>query len=681
MYTVVGDGTVSAMVLHGTDPRNLAPTIEHNGASVDPTSGVFRDFSSPVRYVVTAADGTTREYVVTVTVQTELDAAKISAYAALRSALAGYSQGDYSQESWEALNGFKEIGDAAIDFSGDVDAVAFARTTALDEMAGVPTNAELSAIDAATSAVATAEGVKTRETVNTAQTLVSALPNGSAKTALQARIDTVQLAIDIDVATAAVTAAEKAGTQGKADEAQTLVSALPKGSDRTALQDRIGIVQLTIDIDVATAAVTAAENAGTSAAVSMAQTLISALPGGSTKAALQARIDAVRSTIDSDAVLAVSNLISALPSLGALSLSDDTRISRVRGAYDSLTDIRKTSVTNYSVLQAVEAQVSILATATSAVATAEGAKTRETVNTAQTLVSALPGGSAKAALQARIDAVLSGIDLTASVASAKLAAHEALQIAFLTHHEADYVPADWTTLRGLKMSGDIAINAASDTALAIAAKMTAIDGMASIKTISQTDPDPVRDLRAEYRPATKAVRLTWKADGDTATEVYIYRGSTDHFSTRNRARIAMQDSGDESYADEGVSPGMTYYYKVSAVNTAGNASEAETAKVVVPMDGTGAVKGAPGVKAASSQKTSAVGSGAVASRTDSDIAQATTNRSGTIKNNGVVLGTSVEKTGKQGSFWGSAWMWPISVVAVFGAILIWRWRRLGDDSR
>jgi len=124
---------------------------------------------------------------------------------------------------------------------------------------------------------------------------------------------------------------------------------------------------------------------------------------------------------------------------------------------------------------------------------------------------------------------LSGIDLTASVASAKLAAHEALQIAFLTHHEADYVPADWTTLRGLKMSGDIAINAASDTALAIAAKMTAIDGMASIKTISQTDPDPVRDLRAEYRPATKAVRLTWKADGDTATEVYIYRGSTDHF--------------------------------------------------------------------------------------------------------------------------------------------------------
>jgi len=126
---------------------------------------------------------------------------------------------------------------------------------------------------------------------------------------------------------------------------------------------------------------------------------------------------------------------------------------------------------------------------------------------------------------------------------------------------------------------------------------------------------------------------------------------------------------------------MTYYYKVSAVNTAGNASEAETAKVVVPMDGTGAVKGAPGVKAASSQKTSAVGSGAVASRTDSDVTQATTNRSGTIKNNGVVLGTSVEKTGKQGSFWGSAWMWPISVVAVFGAILIWRWRRLGDDSR
>jgi hypothetical protein len=60
--------TVALMVPFGTELSGLVPTITINGASVGPASGVAWDFTSPVTYTVTAADGTTQAYVVTVTV-------------------------------------------------------------------------------------------------------------------------------------------------------------------------------------------------------------------------------------------------------------------------------------------------------------------------------------------------------------------------------------------------------------------------------------------------------------------------------------------------------------------------------------------------------------------------------------------------------------------------------------
>ncbi len=62
-------GTAIALTVpYGTDVTNLTPTITITGASVSPASGVPRDFSSPVTYTVTAADGSTQNYAVTVTV-------------------------------------------------------------------------------------------------------------------------------------------------------------------------------------------------------------------------------------------------------------------------------------------------------------------------------------------------------------------------------------------------------------------------------------------------------------------------------------------------------------------------------------------------------------------------------------------------------------------------------------
>ncbi|WP_238177842.1 DUF5018 domain-containing protein [Paenibacillus contaminans] len=61
-------GTITVSVPYGTDVTSLTPTIVHTGTSISPGSGVTRDFSSPVMYTVTAADGSTKSYTVTVNV-------------------------------------------------------------------------------------------------------------------------------------------------------------------------------------------------------------------------------------------------------------------------------------------------------------------------------------------------------------------------------------------------------------------------------------------------------------------------------------------------------------------------------------------------------------------------------------------------------------------------------------
>jgi len=60
--------TVAITVPNGTSVESLAPTIGITGAIISPVSGVARNFASPVVYTVTAADGTTQAYTVTVTV-------------------------------------------------------------------------------------------------------------------------------------------------------------------------------------------------------------------------------------------------------------------------------------------------------------------------------------------------------------------------------------------------------------------------------------------------------------------------------------------------------------------------------------------------------------------------------------------------------------------------------------
>ncbi len=68
--TVTVTGTnINVTVPFNTDVTSVAPTFTlPAGATASPASGVVQDFSSPVTYTVTAADGTVVTYTVTVTV-------------------------------------------------------------------------------------------------------------------------------------------------------------------------------------------------------------------------------------------------------------------------------------------------------------------------------------------------------------------------------------------------------------------------------------------------------------------------------------------------------------------------------------------------------------------------------------------------------------------------------------
>ena len=62
--------TVTVQMPQGTDVTELVPTIEvSEGATVEPASGVAQDFTNPVTYTVTAMNGTTAAYTVSVVVE------------------------------------------------------------------------------------------------------------------------------------------------------------------------------------------------------------------------------------------------------------------------------------------------------------------------------------------------------------------------------------------------------------------------------------------------------------------------------------------------------------------------------------------------------------------------------------------------------------------------------------
>ena len=118
---VVNEGahTIALTVPYGTDVTTLVPTITIIGASVSPNSGVAQNFTSPVTYIVTAADSSTQPYVVTVTV------ASASTYTLTLSSLYGTvskspDQSTYNSGDSVTLTATPTSGYAFSSWSGDV---------------------------------------------------------------------------------------------------------------------------------------------------------------------------------------------------------------------------------------------------------------------------------------------------------------------------------------------------------------------------------------------------------------------------------------------------------------------------------------------------------------------------------------------------------------------------------
>ena len=64
--------TVVIIVPTGTDITNLTPTISvAKSATISPASGVAQNFKKPLTYVITAEDGTTQNYTITVEAATK----------------------------------------------------------------------------------------------------------------------------------------------------------------------------------------------------------------------------------------------------------------------------------------------------------------------------------------------------------------------------------------------------------------------------------------------------------------------------------------------------------------------------------------------------------------------------------------------------------------------------------
>ena len=348
---------------------------------------------------------------------------------------------------------------------------------------------EKEAIVSATNLVEIAESSNLQADLDAAQIEVTALPDGTEKTALQDRIDAVQDIIDeiilfesnhasvlaLTVGTvevsdkAAVEAAladyallsegAKANLTAEKDLLDSLLieinNQIPTSTQvsefrtdhATALALTVGTVQVSdkaiveaaladyellseaaktelatekalldsllieINLQEATALVVIAEGSNLQADVDAAQVLVTALPDGPDKTALQDRLDVVQDTINVQAAAAVDSLITAIPNTGEITLADETQIETARTEYDALTPEQKALVLYEGVLSSAEAELIDLQAATDLVVIAESSNLQADVDAALVLVNSLPDGTSKSDLLDRLNAVQDIIDV------------------------------------------------------------------------------------------------------------------------------------------------------------------------------------------------------------------------------------------------------------------------------
>ncbi|KAF1677844.1 S8 family peptidase [Bacillus sp. SKDU12] len=249
-------------------------------------------------------------------------------------------------------------------------------------------------------AVKKAEQTKAQTDIDKARKLVSKLPNSNAKTALQKRLDKVQSYRDVKDAKDKVAKAEKYKTQQTVDTAQTPINKLSNGTDKKNLQKRLDQVKRYIASKQAKEKVAKAEKSKRKPDVDSAQSTVSKLPAGSEKTGLQKRLNKVKS----------ANLKTAQQSVSAAEKKPtDANAAKAQSAVNQLQSGKdKTSLqkrVDKVKKKAAAAKAKHIETAKTKVKKAEKDKTKKSKKSAQSAVNQLKASNEKTKLQKRLNAV------------------------------------------------------------------------------------------------------------------------------------------------------------------------------------------------------------------------------------------------------------------------------------
>jgi preprotein translocase subunit Sss1 len=316
------------------------------------------------------------------------------------------------------------------------------------------------AINEATTAVVKAENSKLQVDIDSAKDLVNALPESADETNLNSRLDTVQKCIDtentykvqLEAATNAVIKAETSKLQPDVNSAKELVNAL-RDTDKLVLNNRLDVVQKAIN-DTKTEAdkkameeqaeqlVENAENNPITDNYNAALNIVNELENGVFKTSLAERLNVVLTTInDTQAeyqrIVIASNLVLnaynnptrenyniALDSVNELQDSDNKT-----SLLNKLADILKTIEANEKEDEdSSKALQEAIEKATVAVEAAENSNLQVNIDSAKTLVDALPEGTDKANLNNRLDVVQEAINDTKTAAEKKAMKEQAEQL-------------------------------------------------------------------------------------------------------------------------------------------------------------------------------------------------------------------------------------------------------------
>ncbi|WP_143317681.1 fibronectin type III domain-containing protein [Clostridium sp. HBUAS56017] len=277
-------------------------------------------------------------------------------------------------------------------------------------------------LNEAKEAVDKAESRKLQEDVTAAQQLVTALSNENDKTALQNRLNAIQISdtsqVQLDNAKSAVEKAESSKLQEDVTAAQNLVDALENSREKTGLLVRVYVVQVYINnVADATTKVANAEKTKTQANVDAAQASIKLLPmGDNNRTSLQSRLDAVQAHITYETQL--SNAASAVAKVEVTKQKKD--LDYAQTLVTMLIDgMPKTTLQTR--LTAVQIYIDNLNYSTTKVENAESTKVQVDVDAAQAAINLLPeGDNNRDTLQSRLDAIQNYIDNLPSATNIKV---------------------------------------------------------------------------------------------------------------------------------------------------------------------------------------------------------------------------------------------------------------------